>query len=336
MDRKPYPRSFRTLDNTGFGANPEAEGPRLINKDGSVHLRKTGIPFLSRLSLYHSLLRMSRIRFLLLVAAFYTCANLLFASIYFLIGVGHLTGTEHATTVAQRFLEAFFFSSQSLTTVGYGHVAPVGPLANLIAATESLVGIMLFALVTGMFYARFSRPRAYLAFSDNMLVAPFRSGRALMIRVASSKNNHLTDLEGQVTAALHLDDSGKTTTKFFPLRLDISKIGSLALNWTLVHPLDEESPMYGYTEAEFRNSRIELIVTIKAFDDHYSNTVQQRTSYTFSDLVYGAKFAPMYSRGAGSAGTVLALDRINAYETVSLPDPESVPAAHPSFVSAKT
>jgi inward rectifier potassium channel len=335
MDSKTYPRSLRTLDNTGFGANSEAEGTRLINKDGSAHLRKTGVPFLHRFSLYHSLLRMSRIKFLVSVATFYTCANLVFASIYFTIGVKHLTGTEHAKTTVDRFLEAFFFSSQSLTTVGYGHVAPVGPLANLIAATESLVGIMLFALVTGMFYARFSRPRAYLVFSDNMVVAPFRGGRALMIRVASSKNNHLTDLEGAVTAALHIDDGGKTTTKFFPVRLDISRIGSLALNWTLVHPLDQESPMYGYTEADFSNSRIELIVTIKAFDDHYSNTVQQRTSYIVADLVYGAKFSPMYSRSEGGAQTVLALDKINAYETVSLPEPDSVPASHPSFVSAK-
>jgi inward rectifier potassium channel len=335
MDHKSNPRRLRALENTGFGANSEAEGTRLINKDGYANLRKTGVPFLEGFSLYHSLLRMSRIRFLLLVAAFYTCANLVFATIYFTIGIGHLTGTEHAVTLPERFLEAFFFSSQSLTTVGYGHVAPVGPLANLIAATESLVGIMLFALVTGMFYARFSRPRAYLMFSENMLVSPFRGGRALMLRVASSKNNHLTDLEGTVTAALHINENGKTVTKFFPVQLDIPRINSLALNWTLVHPLNEDSPMFGYTEADFRNSRIELIVSIKAFDDHYSNTVQQRTSFTVSDLVYGAKFAPMYSRSETGGKTMLALDKINDFNAVPLPEPESVPAVNPAVVDAK-
>src|ERR1043165_3823451 len=194
-----YPRSFRSVDNSGFSANSSIEGNRLIARDGNPNIRKTGLPFWERISIYHSLLRMRRWKFLFLVFAFYTVINLFFAFAYFIIGVEHLSGTDGAATAFDRFMEAFFFSAQSLTTVGYGRVAPVGVLTNTISSVESLTGILVFAVVTGIFYGRFSRPRAYLLFSNNMLLAPFKGGRALMFRLATYKNNHLTDVEAQVT-----------------------------------------------------------------------------------------------------------------------------------------
>ena len=325
MSKEIYPRSLRSVDNTGFSANSTIEGTRLINRDGYANLRKTGIPFYERISIYHSLLRLKRWKFLLLVFAFYTSINLVFATLYYLTGVEHLVGTETAVTPSQKFLEAFFFSSQSLTTVGYGHVAPTGTMTNAIASFESLVGILVFALVTGIFYGRFSRPRAYLKFSPNYLVAPYRGGRALMFRLATYKNNYLTDVEAQLTAAVHLDEGGKRVTKFYPIKMEISKVTALALSWTIVHPLNEESPMYGFTEEDFRNNRVELVVNIKAFDDHFSNTVQQRTSFTIGEMVYGAKFPPMYERPDGENYTVLQLDKIGVYERTELPDPHELP-----------
>lgn len=328
-------KSTRPVDNTGFSANSSVEGTRLINKDGYTNLRKTGVPFYERISVYHSLLRLPRWKFFILLVTFYTTLNLFFASIYFLVGVDHLTGTEHAAGLVERFLEAFFFSSQSLTTVGYGHVAPIGILANTIASLESLVGILSFALVTGMFYARFSRPRAYLIFSENFLLAPYKGGRAIMFRLATYKNNHLTDVEAQLTAALHLDEGGKRITRFFPVKLEIAKVTSLALSWTIVHPLDEESPMYGFSKQDFADSRLELIVNIKAFDDHFSNTVQQRSSYVQQDLVYGARFLPMFERPEGETYTVLKLDLLNANEPAELPDALDLPQGLTGSLAAK-
>ena len=335
MAKTTYPRSLRTVDNTGFSANSSIEGSRLINRDGNANLRKSGIPLYERISIYHSLLRMRRWKFLLAVFGFYTILNLFFAFIYFFVGVDHLTGTDGAANEMDKFLEAFFFSAQSLTTVGYGRVAPLGLLTNTIASLESLIGILSFALVTGIFYGRFARPRAYLMFSDNFLIAPYKGGRAVMFRLASYKNNHLTDAEAQLTVALHVDEGGKRVTRFYPLKLEISKVTSLALSWTLVHPLNEESPMYGFTEQEFADSRIELIVNIKAFDDHFSNTVQQRFSYIQKEIVFGAKFLPMYERTDAGAYTILELDKINAHEPVDLPQALEVPEPAPGFIAAK-
>jgi inward rectifier potassium channel len=306
------------IDNTGFSPNSSAEGGRLTNKDGRINLRKSGVPLYERISIYHSLLHMNHLVFTLTVFAIYTCLNLSFASLYYFIGIDHLNGTHPEGGFIEDFLQAFFFSSQTLTTVGYGHISPSNFVTNVVASLESFIGIMSFALVTGMFYARFSRPKAYIRFSPNLLVAPFKGGRALMFRLATYKNNHLTDADAQVTIAVHVQEEGKTVTKFYPLPLEINHINSLALSWTIVHPLDDNSPLRDYTEQDFMDCKIEMMITIKAFDDHFSNTVQQRTSYTQDELIYGAKFVPMYARSEDGHYTDLMLEKINLYEKVAL------------------
>jgi inward rectifier potassium channel len=309
---------FRDIVNTGFGANSSAEGGRLINRDGSTNLRKTGMRFWNRISLYHTLLKMNRIHFLLSIFIFYTSINLAFALLYFIIGAEHLTGMDGNASAFRQFLTAFFFSSQTLTTVGYGHISPSGTLTNFVASLESLLGILSFAVVTGLIYGRFSRPRAYILFSDNIIFAPYRGGKGLMFRITTYKNNHLTDVEAQLTLALHVNENGKMVTKFYPLPLELPKVISLALSWTIVHPINEESPLYNYDEAMIAESKMEVIVNMKAFDDHFSNVVQQRTSYTHHQVVYGAKFLPMFEREPGGRYTILELEKINLHERVLL------------------
>jgi len=316
MATQNYRQRLKDIDNTGFGPNSSVEGGRLINPDGSANLAKKGIPIWERISLYHSLLRMRRSNFFLTIFLFYTVVNLFFALLYFFTGVDHLVGGDHAQSYFEKFMEAFFFSSQTLTTVGYGRVAPSGMLTNFIASGESLVGILIFSVMTGLIYGRFARPRAYLVFSPNVLIAPFKNGKALMLRTATYKNNHLTDVECQITLALHVKEDGKTITKFFSLPLDLNRINSLALSWTIVHPINEESPLYQISKQDVEDTKMELIVNIKAFDDHFSNIVQQRTSYNYTQVVYGAKFLPMFERAQDGSQTILELDRINAHERV--------------------
>jgi inward rectifier potassium channel len=164
-----------------------------------------------------------------------------------------------------------------------------------------------------------------------MLLAPFRGGRALMFRLATYKNNYLTDVEATVTLALHVPEGDKRTTKFYPLALGIAHINALAMNWTVVHPIDELSPLFGIKADAIKAQRAELIVSIKAFDDHFSNTVQQRSSYTHEELVCGARFLPMFERSAAQGLTILELDKINAYEAAELPPADTLPGAGKSL-----
>ena len=314
-----HSQQFRNIDNTGFGQNSSTEGGRLINADGSNNLRKTGLPIWERISVYHTLLRMSGRRFFFMILVGYTIINLLFATIYFTVGVNHLLGVDAATSTFRKFMDAFFFSSQTLTTVGYGHVAPTGMITNMLASIESLLGILSFAVVTGLIYGRFSRPRAYLSFSRNILISPYKDGQGLMFRIATYKNNHLTDAEAQVTLAVHVQENDKKVTRFYPLTLEIAKINSLALSWTIVHAINEDSPLYNYTKESLANANPEIIVNIKAFDDHFSNIVQQRSSYTYQQLIYGAKFSPMFERAQSGTYTILELDKLNAHEMITLP-----------------
>lgn len=308
----------KNIDNTGFGNNSNVEGGRLVNRDGSTNLRKRGMPLWERLSIYHTLLRMKGSHFFFTIILSYTVINITFACIYFLVGVQNLSGIDTSKSFFDEVMAAFFFSSQTLTTVGYGHVAPTGLLTNIIASTESLLGILAFAVVTGLIYGRFSRPRAFLLFSQNLLIAPYKDGKGLMLRLATYKNNHLTDVDAQITVALHILENGKMVTRFYPLPLEFSKINSLALSWTMVHHITEESPLYQYSKEALHEAKMEVMVYIRAFDDHFSNTVQQRTSYTSEDLVYGARFLPMFERSADGSYTLLELDKINLHEPATL------------------
>ena len=303
--------------NTGFGANTSDYGGRFVNKDGRPNIEKRGVSFIERMSWYHTLLQMPRWKFLLLLLGFYAGLNLIFATIYYAIGIENLEGII-ADNALEEFGEAYFFSAQTFTTVGYGRISPHGFAASSIAAVEALVGLLSFAIATGLFYGRFSKPKAYMSFSENAVIAPFKDGIALMMRVATFKNNNLSDVEAKVSAGLMIEENGKMSNKFFQMELEYSKVNTLSLSWTIVHPINEESPFYKFTAADFENTNGEIIVYLKAFDDMFSNTVVDRTSYTLKEIIMGAKFVPMYHRDEENKRTVLDLEKINTFNKVDI------------------
>ncbi len=182
----------------GFGARvAQQTRNRFLNRDGSFNVRREGLPFLRSLSAYHALLTISWPRFFLLSALGYFATNAVFAVAYLLCGPEALNGSK-ALGLGPRFAEAFFFSVQTLATIGYGVLSPNGIAANLVSALEALCGLMGFALVTGILFSRFSRPTPHITFSDTAVVAPFRSRQALMFRVANERSNQLTDVQARV------------------------------------------------------------------------------------------------------------------------------------------
>jgi inward rectifier potassium channel len=218
----------------------------------------------------------------------------------------------------EKFGEAYFFSAQTFTTVGYGRINPTGFVTSAIAAIEALVGLLSFAIATGLLYGRFSKPQAYLRFSENALLAPYKDGLAIMLRVAPYKNINLTDAEAKLSVGLMLEENGKIANKFFLLDLEYSHVNSLTLSWTIVHPINEESPFYKFSLADFKNINGEILVFIKAFDDMFSNTVVARTSYTLNEIVPGAKFNPVYYRSENNHKTILDISKLNSYDKVDI------------------
>jgi len=309
--------SAKTDETTGFGTNRSMYGGRLINRDGKANVDKTGISFFGKLSWYHTLIQMRGLKFLTFIFISFLAVNLVFASIYYLIGVKHLGGME-ANTTTEEFIEAYFFSAQTFTTVGYGRINPTGYLTSFVAAFEAFTGLLFFAIATGLFYARFSRPQAFLRFSDNAVIAPYREANGWMCRIVPYKNNSLTDLEVKVNAAMSLEENGKEVNKFYPLDMELSKVNALSLSWTLVHPINDKSPLYNLSAEDLKNNKAEIIVIVKGFDETFSNTVVSRTSYTHDEIVYGAKFLPMYHRSKNGGTTILEVDKLNHFEKTEL------------------
>ncbi len=303
--------------NTGFGINSSDYGGRFINKDGTANLEKKGVGFIERTSWYHTLLALSRWKFLAIILLFYLVINLLFALVYYFIGIENLGGIVTKSPV-EEFGEAFFFSCQTFTTVGYGRISPVGFFSSAVSALEALIGLLSFAVVTGLLYGRFSRPKAYLRFSENAILAPYKDITAIMLRVAPFKNTILTDAEAKVTLGLVVEENGKKINKFFQLPLEFSSVNSLTLSWTLVHPITEDSPFYNFIEEDYINAKGEILVFIKAFDDMFSNVVVSRTSYTFDEIVIGAKFNPMYTKSDTGNKTILYLDKLNSHNKIPI------------------
>jgi inward rectifier potassium channel len=317
--QKKIKQDLETTPNTGFGINASSYGGRLLNKDGSPNIRKTGVGFLEKFSWFHSMLTMRSIHFFFIILCFYIIVNLIFTGIYCFIGVEHLNGIT-ADTTAQKLYEAFFFSTQTFTTVGYGRVSPTGFAINAVSSFQALIGLLSFAVATGLMYGRFSLPKAYIKFSEKALISPYEDITGLMVRFAPFKNTSaLTDVEAKITLALIIEENGKSSNQFFNLSLETSKINALALSWTLVHPINEESPIYNFTEEDFVNAKGEILIYIKAFDDTFSNSVVARTSYTFDEVVYGYKFTPMYNRDDTGQTTVLHLEKLHTYSKISMP-----------------
>ena len=253
-----------------------------------------------------------------MVIAVFAITNVLFASLYMAIGIEHLKGADSGSAGVE-FVNAFFFSTHTLTTVGYGNIYPLGPVANLVAALEALVGLMGFAVITGLMFGRFSRPSARIGFSDWMLVTPYGEGTSLQFRIVNRRTNNLLELNARLLLMTVVGGTGGLRREYAPLQLERDQVLFFPLTWTIVHPITQSSPLYGKSAAELREMQAEIMILIKGFDETFGQTVNVRHSYRHDEIAWGGRFTTAFEIDEPGGDLRLEVDRVSSFEAVSLP-----------------
>jgi inward rectifier potassium channel len=303
----------------GFGSVVASESrQRLLNRDGSFNVRREGMRPLESLSLYHYFLTTSWPRFLGLVISAYLVLNAAFAAVYVACGPRALQGpTTMADAGGTEFLRAFFFSVETFATIGYGHISPAGLAANIVVTVESLVGLLGFAMATGLLFARISRPTARIVFSERALVAPYRGGTAFEFRIVNARSNQLLDVECRVLFSRFPASDG--ARKFMPLELERPRVTFFPLAWTIVHPISEASPLAGLSHQDLIASNAEFLIVLTGFDETFSQVVHARSSYKAEEVVWGARFTNMFNPPTAEGIVSIDVSRLHQYQEEPLP-----------------
>ena len=313
----PVPRSSEEeFKDLGFGTEvARGARQRLLNRNGSFNVIREGLNPFSSLSLYHWLLTISWSKFLGFITGVYVGVNALFAYAFLLCGPDALQSSS-GSFVGHSFYRAFFFSVDTFATIGYGNIIPVGVAANTLVTIEALVNILGIALATGVIFSRFSRPSARIVYSRNAIVAPYRNWSGLEFRIANGRSSQLIEVQIQVILTKLERTDGSLVRKFYDLSLERHRVVFFALSWTVVHPIDPSSPMWGLTQKDLLDADAEILILLTGTDETLSQTVHSRSSYKADEIVWGAKFANMFMRTEADGIIGMNLSRIHDIEVI--------------------
>lgn len=288
---------------------------RLLNRDGSFNVYRERPTLWRRITAFHFLLTLSWPWFFVFIGGAFVLVNAVFATAYYLLGPGSVQGN---VGVNHPYLRCFFFSVDTFATIGYGNLSPAGIPAHVIVSIEALIGLMMFAIATGLVFARFSRPVANIVYSNRAVVAPYAGISAFEFRIINGRDNELIDVEARVVLTRFEDrDDGSQQRRYYQLRLERERVAFFPLSWTIVHPIDNASPLYGWTQDDLVRSRAEFLVLLTATEVAFSQTVQSRSSYTAEEIVWGARFTSLFQ--AKDSALSIDMDRFNSVEQAALP-----------------
>lgn len=300
----------------GFGAKVARESRlRFLNRDGSFNVRRTGISKFSTRNLYHFLLTMSWTQFLGLVLLLYFFSNVAFGLFYTLLGAEAIVDTS-ASPIANVFLRGFFFSVQTFATIGYGTIHPVGFIPNLLVTIESYYSLLANALITGVVFARFSRPTAKVIFSETAVITPYQNVKGFMFRIVNSRHSQLIEVKAQVLFTRLIEKNGTTVRNFDLLKLERERVSFLPLAWTIVHPIDENSPMFDLTEADFEKYDAEILIVLSAMDETFAQIVHTRSSYKSKEIKFGYKFGNLYNESGNDKPISIDIRKLSEIEKI--------------------
>ena len=301
-----------TLD-PGIGEKFSRRTKRAINHDGSFNVRRRGGPH--RHDPYQWLITMNWWPFIGVVVAFFALLNMLFALAYLALGLENLPGVAAPHSWWQDFLSALFFSIQTFTSVGYGHVYPGSNGAGFVSSIEALVGVLTFALATGLLYGRFSRPTARIHFSRTAIISRRPDGTpSLQFRIANQRANILIDLEARVLLKTIDPDTSNQKYAFLPLERDL--VNFFPLSWTLVHDITPDSPLHNLSPADYERLDVEIIIQLKGYDDTFAQDVHARNSYTHDEIEWHRRFVRAFEV-ADDGVAEINLDQLHLTETLS-------------------
>ncbi|MEM6347291.1 MAG: ion channel [Bacteroidota bacterium] len=299
----------------GFGRSISRNNARLINRDGSFNVKKVNVG-LRAINPYLLLVSMPWWKFNLLILGAYTALNVFFALVYVAVGIEHLGG-DPAQSFLSQFAMGFYFSVQTFTTVGYGAISPMGHLTSLISSFEALIGLLAFALATGLLFGRFAQPSAKIQFSPQMVMSPYQDINALMFRIVNRRSNQLIDLSIKLALMMYELEDGVEKMKFYNLELERNHVDLFPLTWTIVHPVNKESPLYHLDADTLEMRNAEFLIIISGYDDTFAQMVHQRSSYKCSDIIWGAKFVRAFHTDE-KGQSVVDIDKVGICEYAKL------------------
>jgi inward rectifier potassium channel len=239
---------------------------------------------------YHHILTLSWLRFAVLVLAIYVLVNLFFAGLYV------AGGKCIAELPAGSFFDAFFFSVETLATVGYGHMYPDTFYGHCVTTVEIVVGMFGMAVITGLIFVRFSRPTARIQFSKCAVISPFDGVPTLMLRVANMR--HISMAEAEFRVMLFRDEwiqEGESVRRFYPLKLQFDRIIAFPVALTLRHVIDESSPLFGMTQKDLQNSDTRMMASVVCIDTVVPAPVQSASDYSYEDILWNRRFVEIYT-----------------------------------------
>jgi inward rectifier potassium channel len=282
----------RSLLRTRWQRLPTQKSPRMSrtirrieNRDGKFNIVGLGAWYVYWRDPYHLMLTIPWIGFIGLVSFSYILINVIFAVLY-LAGGNCITGATPGD-----FGDAFFFSVQTLASIGYGVMSPSGFYANAMMTVESIVSLLAIAVVTGLAFARFSKPSARIMFSNVAVIERFNGVPTLTFRAANQRHNQI--VEAQIQVYLLRDEKSQEGTflrRFYELKLVRSRTPSFTLSWNIMHPIDEDSPLYGQTPESLAKVRAQVAAAISGTDETVAYTIHARHIFSHSEILWDHRF----------------------------------------------